>query len=180
MGSAHAAQAGGDGECSGEGAAEFAAGDFGEAFVGALQDALGTDVYPGTGGHLAVHHEAFGFEAAEFAPVGPVGYQMRVGDKHSGGPFMGAEDADRFAGLHEHGFVIVEGGEGAFDGVVGVPGAGGSTGASVDHEIFGAFGYFGVEVVLQHPVGGFLGPSFTGQIGAAGCVDGLVHGVFCL
>ena len=148
MSAAHAAQAGGDGERAGQGAVETAAGNFGEAFVGALQDPLGADVYPRPGGHLAVHHESFGFEAAKFVPVGPVGHQVGVGDKHPGGPFVGAEDAYWFAGLHQHGFVVVERGQGAFDGVVGVPRAGGSAGAAVDHEVFGSFGYLGVKVVL--------------------------------
>ena len=53
-------------------AAEAAAGDLGEALVGALQDPLGADVDPRAGGHLPVHREAERLEAAELVPGRPL------------------------------------------------------------------------------------------------------------
>ena len=55
---AHPAAAGGERERAGERAAEPLLGDRGERLVRALQDALGADVDPGAGGHLAVHRQA--------------------------------------------------------------------------------------------------------------------------
>jgi len=56
----------------------------GECFVGALNDALRTDVDPASRRHLAVHEKAKSFEAAEFVPGGPVPYEVGVGDQHAG------------------------------------------------------------------------------------------------
>src|SRR5690606_9575225 len=69
---AHATAAAGEGDGAGEGAAEALLGDGGEGLEGALEDALGGDVDPGAGRHLAVHHQALGLELAELGPGGPV------------------------------------------------------------------------------------------------------------
>src|SRR5699024_10396390 len=69
---AHAAAAAGEGDGAREGAAEALPRDRGEGLVGALEDALGGDVYPGAGGHLAVHHQSLRPEPAELGPGGPV------------------------------------------------------------------------------------------------------------
>ncbi len=78
---AHAAQPGGDRERARQGAAEVLAGALGERLVGALKDALGADVDPRAGGHLAVHGEAEPFQAPELVGGGPVRHQHRVGDQ---------------------------------------------------------------------------------------------------
>src|SRR5690625_5898985 len=49
---AHAAAAPGQGQGAAQSAAEPLLGHCGERLIGALQDALGTDVDPGPGGHL--------------------------------------------------------------------------------------------------------------------------------
>src|SRR5205814_341492 len=51
LGAAHAAEARGQHQPAGEGAAEVAAGAGGEGLVGALEDALRADVDPRAGGH---------------------------------------------------------------------------------------------------------------------------------
>ena len=89
-------------------AAEAAAGDLGEALVGALQDALRADVDPRPGGHLAVHRQAECLEPAELVPRRPVGHEVRVGDQHARRPLVGAEHADRLARLHEQRLVVAE------------------------------------------------------------------------
>jgi hypothetical protein len=91
LGAAHAAGTGGDGESARQRAAEAEAGDLGEALVRALQDALGADVDPRPGGHLAVHGEALGLETTELVPVGPVGHQVGVGHDHSRRPLVGPD-----------------------------------------------------------------------------------------
>ena len=51
------------------------------------------------------------------------------------------------------------------------PAARGAAGAAVDDQIVGALGDLGIEVVHQHPQGGFLRPSFAGERGAARRAD---------
>jgi len=65
LGAAHPAETGGDGEPAGERGAEVLARALRQSFVGSLEDALGTDVDPGSGGHLAIHREAQPLEAPE-------------------------------------------------------------------------------------------------------------------
>ncbi len=95
LGAAHAAATGGDRQGSCERPVEALAGDRGEGLVGALEDALGGDVDPRAGGHLAVHHQAFGFECAEVLPVRPVADEVGVGDEDARCPFVGARALPR-------------------------------------------------------------------------------------
>ena len=60
---------------------------------------------------------------------------------------MGAHDADRLAGLHEHRLVGLERAQRAHERVERLPVAGGAAGAAVDDEVVGALGDLGVEVV---------------------------------
>ena len=41
-------------------------------------------------------------------PIRPVANQIRVRDQHAGRPLVGAEHADRLAGLHQHGLVVLQ------------------------------------------------------------------------
>ena len=164
---AHAAAAAGDRERAGQRAAEALLGDGGEGLVGALDDALGADVDPAAGGHLAVHGQPEVLEAAELGPVGPVGDQVAVGDEHARRPLMCAHDADRLARLHEHGLVGFQRLQRAAERVERLPAACSSAGAAVDHEVVGVLGDLRVEVVLQHAQRGFLLPAEGGQLEAA-------------
>ena len=167
----HAAAARGEGEGSGERAAELLGGDRREGLVGTLQDPLRADVDPGACGHLAVHREAELLEAAELRPVGPIADEVGVGDEHARRPLVRAEDANRPAGLHEHGLVVGKRGERANHRVEGRPVASSATRAAVDDELVGMLCHRGVEVVLQHAQRGLLRPSARGEGGAAGGGD---------
>ncbi len=169
---AHAAEAGGQRDGAGQGAAEPLLGDRAERLVGALQDALGADVDPRAGRHLAVHRQAGGFELAELLPIRPVANEIGVRDQHPRRPDVGAEHPDRLAGLHQHGLVVLEAAQGRHDGVERLPAAGGATGAAVDHQVLGMLGHLGIEVVHQHPQRGLLLPALAGQLGAARRPDG--------
>ena len=147
---AHPAASGGEGEGAGQGASEALPGDRSERLVGALQNALGADVDPGPGGHLAVHHQAGGFEAAEFGPGRPVAHQVGVGDQHTRRPLVRPEHADRLSRLHQEGLVVGEVAQRRHDGVVGGPRPCRATGAAVHHEVLGPFGDLGIKVVHQH------------------------------
>ncbi|OLT16652.1 hypothetical protein BJF80_04715 [Serinicoccus sp. CUA-874] len=178
LGAAHAAAPTGEGERPGEGPAELLGGDRGERLVGALQDALGADVDPGAGGHLAVHRQPELLEPAELGPGRPVADEVGVGDEHARRPLVGLHDPDRATGLDQHGLVLAQVGEGADHGVEAAPVARRAAGAAVDDEVVGALGDLGVEVVHEHPQRGLGGPGAGGELGAARCADrtGAFHG----
>ena len=177
LGAAHASHAAADDQFAGEVAVETLFRSSGESFEGSLHDALRADINPGAGGHLAVHHQAGAFEFVELFPVGPVADEIRVRDQHARRVFVGLENADRLAGLHEQSFVVVEALERGDDGVVGLPTAGGAAGAAIDDEVARALGDFFVEIVHQHAHGGFLLPAFAGNRIAARGADGRVGGL---
>jgi len=172
LGAAHAAKAGGEGDRAGEAAGEPLAGDGAERLVGALQDALGADVDPGAGRHLAVHHQALALELAEELPVRPVAHQVGVGDQDARGPLVGADDADRLARLDQERLVGLEVAQGRHDRVERGPAAGGASGAAVDDQLVGVLGDLGVEVVHQHAQGGLLRPALRAEGLAAGGLHG--------
>ena len=124
-----------------------------EGLVGALHDALGADVDPGPGGHLAVHHEALAVELVEVIPGRPVRHEVGIGDQHAGRVRVGAEDAHRLAGLHQQRLVGFEPPQRRHDAVEAVPVAGGAADAAVDHELAGLLGHVGIEVVHEHAQG---------------------------
>ena len=57
------------------------------------------------------------------------------------------------------------------DRVEALPAARGAAGSAVDDELVGLLGDVRIEVVLEHPEGGFLGPAAAAQLGAAGRAD---------
>jgi Sigma-70 region 2 len=81
---------------------------------------------------------------------------------------VGAKNPDRFAGLNEQRFVVFKIAQGSDDGVEGGPIACGAAGAAVDDELVGLFGNLGVEVVHEHAEGGFLMPTFAGDLASTG------------
>ncbi len=106
---AHAAEAAGQDPFAREGAAEVLAAHLGEGLVGALHDALGADVDPRAGRHLAVHHQALPIELVEVLPGGVGGHQIGVGDQDARRILVGAENADRLSRLHQQRLVVVQG-----------------------------------------------------------------------
>ena len=138
----------------------------GEGLVGALQDALGADVDPRAGRHLAVHGEAQGVEAAELVPVGPVADQVGVGDEHARRLSWvwktptGLPDCTSRVSSSPRRLSV------AHDGVEGLPVARRLAGAAVDDEVVGALGDLGVEVVHEHAQGGFLLPALAADLRA--------------
>ena len=164
---AHAAAATGEGKGAGERAVEALLCHGREGLEGTLQDALGSDVNPGAGRHLAVHHQAFIFELAEVLPIGPVTDKVGVGDEHTRCPLVGLPDTHRLAGLHQEGLVGFEVLQGLHDGIEGLPAAGSASGTTVDHEVLGTLGNLGVKVVHEHAQRGFGLPRLGGDFGSA-------------
>ena len=172
LGTAHPAQTGGQRHGPAQGAAEVLAGRLGERLVGPLQDALGPDVDPRSRGHLAVHHQPSPLQLAEVLPVGPFPDEVRVGDEDPRCPFVGPQHADRLAALDQQGLVVGEDRQLADDGVERVPAARRSPGPAVDDEVIRVLRDLRIQVVHEHPEGGFLGPAATGQLGTSGGADG--------
>src|SRR5918995_329727 len=164
LGAAHSAEASGEADAPAERPAEALFGDGGEGLVGSLEDALGADVDPGPGGHLAVHREPRLLELPERLPVGPVWDEERVGDEDARREGVGAEDRDWLARLHKEGLVIVEALQGAHDGPEALPVAGCLARAAVDDEILWALCDLGVEVVHEHTEGRLLVPALAGDL----------------
>jgi hypothetical protein len=168
---AHAAEAGGQDPLALEVAAIMLAAHFGEGLVGALDDALGADVDPRAGGHLAVHHQALAIELVEHLPGRPFGHEVGVGDQHARRVLVGAEHADRLARLDEQGLVLLEPLERLDDLVEAFPVARGAADAAIDDQALRVLGDLVVEVVHQHPHRGLGGPAAWRRSRAAAGAD---------
>ncbi len=103
---AHAAQAGGEHPAARQVALVVLAARFHKGFMGALHDALGADVNPAAGRHLAVHHQAGAVQLVEVFPGRPLGHQVGVGDQHARRVGVGAEHAYRLADCTSRSFVV--------------------------------------------------------------------------
>ena len=171
LGAAHAAESGGQDPAPREVAAVVLAGHLDEGLVGALDDALAADVDPGSGRHLAEHHQTLAVELAEVLPVGPRGHQVGVRDQDARGVRVGAEDPDRLAGLDQQGLVRLEFPEGADDGLVGLVVPGRLADAAVNHEVLGPLRDLGIEVVHQHAERRLGEPALRREAGAGRRLD---------
>ena len=171
---AHAAQAPRQNPAPGQAAAIMLAASFGEGLISALHDALGADVYPGPGGHLAVHRQTLLIEFIEMVPGRPMRNQVGIGDQHARCVLMCAEHAHRLARLHQQGFIVVQRLQRGDDAVEIFPRPGGAADAAVDHQLMRVFGDIGMQVVHQHPHGRFGQPAFRSDFGA-GCGEDIAQ-----
>jgi len=168
----HPAQAGGEDEPPRERAPEVLACDRPEGLVRPLHDPLRADVDPRPGGHLPVHHEPLPLHLAEVVPGGEAPDEVGVRDQDARRVRVRAEDRDRLPALYQQRLVVLERAEAAHDVVEGLPIPRRAPGPAVHHEIIGALGDLGVEVVHEHAEGGFLLPPLAGDRGAARRTDG--------
>jgi hypothetical protein len=169
---AHAAEAGGEDPSAGEVTAIVAPADLDEGLVSALNDALRPDIDPGAGRHLAVHHQALAVEFVEVVPGRPMRHEIGIGDQHARCVGMGAEDADRLAGLDEQGLVLLEPAERADDAVEALPVARGAADPAIDDELARSLGHVGIEIVHQHPQRRLGEPALRADAGAARSTNG--------
>ncbi|MBA7605004.1 hypothetical protein ES703_12132 [subsurface metagenome] len=168
LGAAHAPHAGGEDQFAFErGHPVVLLGCCQVGLVGALEDALGADVDPRAGGHLAVHHQARPVQRVELLLGGPAGNQVGVGDDNAGGVGEGFGHIHRPAGLNTESLIFGQSIEGGGDFLHFVPVTGHPAGAAIDDELFPVDGVGWVEVVVQHPFGG-LGVPGGGSSGGAG------------
>ena len=172
LSAAHATDSAGQRDGPRQAAAELLLGNRPERLVGPLQDALGADVDPRAGRHLAVHRQALGLQLAKLFPIGPVANQIGVRDQYPRRPGVRTEHPDRLAGLHQHGLVVFEPAQSTNQCVEGGPAARCAPGSAIDDEIVGVLGDLGIEVVHQHAQDGFLLPSLAGEFGTARRANG--------
>src|SRR6266568_8934435 len=121
----------------------MATADLDEGLVSALHDALATDVDPGARRHLAVHHQALAIELVEVIERRPMRDEIRVRDQHAWRIRMGAENADRFAGLNQQRLVSLEITQRSNDPVKALPVARGAADAAINDELARALGDLG-------------------------------------
>ena len=152
----------------------------GKCFICALQNTLRANVNPASRRHLPIHDQPFSFPFIEIFLGSPVRHNVGVGNEDARGIGMGAENGNRLAALHEQRFIILKLAQRFKNGVKCIPIAGGAPPSAVDDEVFGVAGDFGVEVVLQHAVGGLLQPSFAVQFGANRSADNAFHVILLL
>ena len=124
----------------------------------------GADVDPRAGRHLAVHHQALAVELVEVLPGRPLRHQVGVGDQHARRVGVRAEHADRLAGLDQQRLVVARARAARRGSRRSSPSCARPADAAVDDELVGVLGDLGVEVVLDHPVGGFGQPVGAGEL----------------
>ena len=73
-----------------------------------MDDALGADVHPASGCHLAVGGAAHGRCLCPGLRIIALAHHKAVGDDHSGGLLMGVEKAQGMAGHHHKGLLVGE------------------------------------------------------------------------
>jgi len=131
---AHAAKPGGEDPFAGEVAVVMLAAHFDKGFVSALDDALGADINPAPGGHLAVHHQPLAVECVKVLPVRPVRDEVGIGNQHARGVFVGGKHANGFAGLDEEGFIVFEAFQGFDNPVETLPIPSSTANAAIDDQ----------------------------------------------
>src|SRR5438132_7176710 len=169
LGTAHAAEAGGEDRSTAElrGAEVLLAGGR-ERLVGALQDPLRPDVDPAPSGHLPEHRQAERLETAKLVPGRPARDEQRVCDQDPRRARLGTEDADGLPGLNEQRLVLTEVEERADDRAQRLVVPRRLARPAVDDELLGPLGDLGIEVVEEHPERCLCGPRPSEQVRAAG------------
>ena len=171
LGAAHAPESGREDPTSGPIAVVVLPRHLGKGLVCALNNALATNIDPTTGSHLAVHHQTLGIEFVEMLPIGPVRYEIAVGNQHTGRIGMSAEHAHRLSALDEQGFGIVQLLERGDDLIERLPVTGRLADSAVHHQIFRTFGHIRIEIVHQHAQWCFGEPAFGVELRACRCMN---------
>src|ERR1700756_841383 len=98
-------------------------------------------------------------------------HEVRVGYEHARGVGMGAEHANRLAGLDEQRLIGVKAAQRRDDTIERLPVASRPPDAAVDDELARPLGDVGIEIVHEHPERRFGQPALGAELGSAGAAD---------
>ena len=149
LGTAHAAQTGGDEEFASRAAAQLA-GSVEHGDGGAVHDALRADIHIAAGGHLAVLRHTEGVVALPVVGLAVVGNHHAVGDHHAGGVLVRGEESHGMAAIHGQGLLVGHLAEVFHHQAILCPVLEHGAVATVGDELVGMLCHGGVEVVLNH------------------------------
>ena len=88
-------------------------------------------------------------------PGRPVRHQIGIGNQDPRRIGMGFKNPDRFAGLHQQGFINLKVFKGSNNLIVALPVPRRPANAAVDHQLFRGLGHLRIKVIHQHPHRGF-------------------------
>ena len=168
---AHAAQPGGQDPPTPEIAAIMPPPDLDEGLVGALHDPLAADIDPGSGRHLAVHHEPLAIELMEMVPARPGRHQVRVRDQHARRIGMRPEDAHRLPRLHQQRLVRLQLPQASHNPIEALPIPRRPPDPAIDDQLLRPLRHLGVKIVHQHPQRCFGEPALRTDLRPARCPD---------
>ena len=133
--------------------------DGGQGLEGTLDNALGADVLPRSGGVLGKDGQVLVLQVIEPLPGGL--HDVGGGHHNTGGQVVGLEHGHGHAGLDDQSLVVLQVLQRLDDGVVRLPVTGALAVAAVDDQHLGDLGV--LHVVLQHPQDGLLLPTLTAK-----------------
>ena len=119
-----------------------------------MDDALGPDVHPAAGGHLAVVGNAEGSGAVEVLLIIKGTDHQAVGDDDPGRQLVGMEQAQGMAGHDHQGLLIGQLLQILLDEPVLHPVLADLAGLAVGHQLIGIEGHIKVQVVVDHDLDG--------------------------
>ena len=158
LGARHAAKTGGDEQAAGQiavlGDAQLQAAGVEQGVEGAVDDALGADVHPAAGGHLAVVGHADGGGPVEVLLVVVHAHHQAVGDDAAGGQLVAVEQAQGVAGHDHQGLLVGHDLQVLLDKAVLHPVLADLAGLAVGDQLVGVEGDVEVQVVVDHHLEG--------------------------
>ncbi len=171
LGTPHPAESGGEHASALQGPVEVRASDGGKRLVGEPEYALGADVEPPAGSHLAVHRQPGGLQRPEVLRSRPVGHEHRARDQDPRRIGVRRQHRHRLARLHDQRLGAAQVPQGGDDRVQRAPVARRLSLAAVDDELLGPLGHLGIEVVKQAAQRALLLPTPAADRAAAGPRD---------
>ncbi len=98
-------------------------------------------------------------------------HKVGVGNQNARRILMGAENANRFARLHQKGLVVFKFLEAGNNLVEILPGARRTANTAIHHQFVRIFGNVGMQIVHQHAHRRFGQPAFGGDVGSGCRID---------
>ena len=142
-----------------------------KGFIGALNDALRSDIDPRPGRHLAVHCQTLLIQIVEMIPRRPMRNEVRIRNQNARRIRMGAKHSHRPARLHQQRLIPVQIGQSGDNRIEILPGPRSPPDPSINHQFMRVLRHIGMQVVHQHPQRRLGQPAFGRQRRARGSKD---------